>query len=94
MMTLPRLAQSFEERLSNFQEERKVPLLSNMEIRGIGKNARESVIIVLRSRFEEIPDEIEDAINKIEDLSLLKQALERAATANSITEFEQFLAVE
>jgi hypothetical protein len=72
-----------------------MPLLSNMELEGIEKGTRqtgrESVIIVLRSRFQEIPDEIEDAINKIEDLPLLKQILSRAATANSITEFQKIL---
>ncbi len=92
MMTLPQeLAQSFEERLSNFQEERKVPLLSNMEIRGIGKNARESVITVLRLRLGEVSTDVTDSINSIEDLSLLKQLLEKAVTANSFVEFQQFL---
>ena len=66
-------------------------LLSNMEIRGIGKNARESVIIVLRLRLGEVSTDMTDSINSIEDLSLLKQLLEKAVTANSFVEFQQFL---
>ena len=69
MMTLPqKLKRSFNERVARYEEERTMPLLSNIELEGMEKNARESVIIVLRSRFEEIPDEIADAINKIKDL--------------------------
>jgi hypothetical protein len=99
MMTLPReLAQSFEERLNRYEEERTMPLLSNMELRGIEKgtrqNARESVVIVLRSRFGEVPTELTEMINNLEDLSLLKQLLSRAVTVNSLTEFQQFITVE
>lgn len=103
MMTLPReLAQSFEERLNRYEEERTMPLLSNMELRGMERgiekgtrqNARESVIIVLRSRFGEVPTELTETINNLEDLSLLKQLLERAVTVNSLAEFQQFLTVE
>jgi hypothetical protein len=96
MMTLPQeLALSFEERLNRFEEERKVPLLSNMEIRGMEKGTRqtgrESVIIVLRSRLGEVPTEITNSLNNIEDSSLLKQLLEKAVTANSFVEFQQLL---
>lgn len=98
-MTLPReLAQSFEERLNRYEEERRMPLLSNMELRGMEKgtrqNARESVIIVLRSRFGEVPTEVTQMINNIEDLSLLKQLLSRAVTVNSLVEFQQLITVE
>ncbi|MBW4567098.1 MAG: hypothetical protein KME31_03455 [Tolypothrix carrinoi HA7290-LM1] len=96
MMTLPReLAQSFEQRLNRYEEERTMPLLSNMELRGMEKGARqtarESVIIVLRSRFGEVPTELTEMINNIEDLSLLKQLLERAVTVNSLADFQEFL---
>lgn len=71
-----------------------MPLLSNMELRGARQTARESVIIVLRSRFGEVPTELTESINNIEDLSLLKQLLERAVTVNSLVEFQQFITVE
>jgi len=79
-----------------------MPLLSNMELRGMERGieqgtrqtARESVIIVLRSRFGEVPTEFAETINNIEDLSLLKQLLERAVTVNSLRDFQQFLTVD
>lgn len=49
-----------------------MPLLSNMELEGIEKgtkqNARESVIIVLRSRLGEVPTDITDSLNNIKDI--------------------------
>ncbi len=92
MMTLPQeLKRSFNERVARYEEERTMPLLSNMELEGMEKNARESVITVLRLRLGEIPTEVTDSLNNIEDLSLLKQLLEKAVTANSFVEFQQFL---
>lgn len=52
---------------------------------------RESVIIVLRSRLGEVPTEIKDYLNDIEDLSLLKQLLEKAVVVNSFVEFQESL---
>lgn len=92
MMTLPQeLKRSFNQRVARYEEERTMPLLSNMELEGMEKNARESVITVLRLRLGEIPTEVTDSLNNIEDLSLLKQLLEKAVTANSFVEFQQFL---
>ncbi|MUH01317.1 hypothetical protein F7734_57230 [Scytonema sp. UIC 10036] len=96
MMTLPQeLQQSFEERLNRYEESRKMPLLSNMELRGIEKgavqNARESVMTVLRLRLTEVSPELIDKLNNISDLSVLKQLLEAAVTVNSLGEFQQSL---
>ncbi|GAB1540866.1 hypothetical protein NUACC21_35350 [Scytonema sp. NUACC21] len=96
MMTLPQeLQQRFEEKLNRYEEERKMPLLSNMELRGMKRgaleNARESVITVLRVRFGEVPPELMEALNNISELSFLKQLLEQAATVNTFAEFQQLL---
>ncbi len=96
MMTLPQeLKRSFNERVARYEEERTMPLLSNMELEGIEKGtrqtARESVITVLRLRLGEVPTVLTDALNNIDDLSLLKQLLEKAVTTNSFVEFQQFL---
>lgn len=49
MMTLPQeLKRSFNE-LTRYEEEITMPLLNNMELEGMEKNAQDSVIIVLRS---------------------------------------------
>jgi hypothetical protein len=107
MMTLPQeLVQSFEERLNRYEEETRMPLLSNMELRGMERGleqgleqgtrqtARDSVITVLRVRFGEVPTQLTDTLNNIEDLPLLKQLLERAVNVNSMTEFQQFIVTE
>ena len=76
-----------------------MPLLSNMELRGIergkeiGKeigaleNARHAVLIVLGTRLGEIPSAIGDSLAKISDLSILNEMLQVAAMVNSLDEF-------
>ena len=76
-----------------------MPLLSNMELRGMerGKeigalqNRRDDIKEVLKIRLGEIPSEIETSLNQISDLSVLKEKLKIAVTVNSIEEFEQSL---
>ncbi|GAA6617538.1 hypothetical protein [Scytonema sp. NUACC26] len=96
MMKLPQeLQQSFEEKLNRYEEERKMPLMSNMELRsmerGALQNARESVIAILGLRLGELPLELIEALNNTSDLQLLKQLLLQAATVNTFDEFQQFL---
>ncbi|NES01036.1 MAG: transposase, partial [Symploca sp. SIO1B1] len=96
MMTLPEeLQQSFEEQLNRYQRERQMPLLSNMEIRGMQRgavqNARESVLEVLTVRFEVVPSEVIEAINQIKDVSVLKQLLREAIAISSMVKFQQLL---
>jgi len=96
MMTLPEeLQQSFEERLNRYQEERRMPLLSHMEIRGMQRGvvqtSRESVIEVLTVRFEVVPPEVSEGINQIEDVSVLKELHRRAIVIASMVEFQQLL---
>ncbi|NES22649.1 MAG: hypothetical protein F6K41_27955 [Symploca sp. SIO3E6] len=50
-----------------------MPVLSHMELRAILQNARESVLDVLEVRFAAVPPELIEAINQIEDASVLKQ---------------------
>jgi len=93
------LQQSFEERLNRYQEERRMPLLSHIEIRGMQRgikqgtvqNSRESVIEVLTVRFEVVSPEVSEAINQIEDVSVLKELLRRAIVIGSMVEFQELL---
>ncbi|NER97740.1 MAG: DUF494 family protein [Symploca sp. SIO1B1] len=92
MMTLPEeLQQSFEEQLNRYQQERQMPLLSNMEIRGIRQSTRESLLEVLTVRFEVVPPEVMEAINQIKDISVLKQLHRQAITIGSMVKFQQLL---
>ncbi|MEW6494254.1 MAG: hypothetical protein AB1589_17340 [Cyanobacteriota bacterium] len=72
-----------------------MPLLSWIEIEamqeGILQTARENVLEVLEVRFEVVPSEVIEAVNRIEDTSLLKQLLRQAIAIPSIEEFQQLL---
>lgn len=100
MMTLPEeLQRGFEEQLSRYQEERQMPLLSRMELRamqrgieqGAVQNAREAVLEVLEIRFEAVPPELIEAVNQIEDISVLKQLHRQAIALDSLEAFQQLL---
>ena len=108
MMTLsPELQSSLESKIKQFEEERTMPLVSNMELRGIergkefgkeiGKeigaleNARNYVKTVLKTRLGDIPIEIEQAVDKISVLSILDELLKSALTVNSFDELHQLL---
>lgn len=100
MMALPEeLQQSFEQKLIRYQEERQMPFLSRMELRamqrgmeqGSLRTARADVIEVLEIRFEVVPPEVIEAVNQIEDTSVLKQLLRQAIAIPSIAEFKQLL---
>ena len=81
-----------------------MPLMSNMELRGIergkeiGKeigaleNARDFVKTVLQARLGEVPLDVEQYLNKVSVLSTLQEIVKLAATANSLAEFKQSLA--
>ncbi|MFM6786588.1 MAG: hypothetical protein ACKPKE_02155 [Microcystis panniformis] len=105
MMTLSsELQSSLESKIKQFEEERTMPLMSNMELRGIergkeiGKeigaleNARDFVKTVLQSRLGEVPLDVEQYLNKVSVLSTLQEIVKLAATANSLAEFKQSLA--
>ncbi len=96
MMSLPeQLQRRFEVKLTSYQEERQMPVLSRMEHRGmqagILQTARESVLEVLDVRFEVVPTEVIEAVKQIEDPSVLKQLLRQAISITSIEEFQQVL---
>jgi hypothetical protein len=98
MMTLPSfLQESLDFKIQQFEEKRTMPLLSNMELRGMerGKEigalqkARDYIKAVLQVRLGEIPLEIETYLMRISDLSVLDKLLIFAATTNSFEDFKQ-----
>ena len=101
MMTLSsELQSSLESKIKQFEEERTMPLMSNMELRGIerGKEigvlekSRDAIKTVLTVRFGQISSEIEEIIGKMTNPTILEELLKLAATANSLAEFKQSLA--
>lgn len=92
MMTLPEeLQQDYKQELKKLEEERTMPFITSFEMDGMIQGARKSVIIVLETRFESIPEALREAINQIEDLAQLKQFLKSAVRVNSLENFEQLL---
>ena len=98
MMTLPSFLQaSLDFKIQQFEEERTMPLLSNMELRGIerGKeigalqNARDYIKAVLLVRLGELTLEIETYLMGISDLSVLDELLKLAVTVDSLEDFRQ-----
>jgi hypothetical protein len=103
MMTLPEEFQiSFEEQLECYQEENKMPILSQIETRAMQRgtqqealrSARESLLEVLEVRFQEVPEAIAETVNSIDDVAFLKQLHRQAIVIGSLEEFEQLLAPE
>ncbi len=99
MMALPEeLQQSFEQKLTSYEEERKMPLLSRMEERGLERGIqqtqqilRASIINILQIRLETLSPELIAAINRLEDISELQRLLMVAVTINSVADFQELL---
>ncbi|WP_261199657.1 hypothetical protein [Laspinema olomoucense] len=107
MMTLPEsLQQSFDTKLKNYQEERKMPILSNIERRALEtgrqegleegfqqgiQNGRNMVLAVLNAQFNPLPAEVIERINQISDYETLQQLLTRGMSMGSLAEFEKVL---
>ena len=74
-----------------------MPLLSNMELRGIerGKeigalqNARDYIKAVLRVRLGEVSFGIDSSLEQVSDLSVLDELLKLAVTVDSLDDFRQ-----
>jgi hypothetical protein len=98
MMTLPNfLQESLNVKIQKLEETRTMPLLSNMELKGMerGKEigslekARQDVKRVLEIRFGEVFSEVGEALMQVLDVSVLDELLELAVTANSLEDFKQ-----
>lgn len=111
MMTLPeKLQTAFEQQLERYQEENKMPLLSQIETRAMRRgtelgvqqgvqqealrSGRKSVLRVLEVRFIEVPEAIADTINDIEDVDFLDRLHIQAVVIPSLEEFEKLLKSE
>ena len=96
MMALSQdLQLSFEEKLANYQEERKMPLLTNIEQRAIEKTTKQTlkqnIIKLVQVRFGNIPENLVASIDKIDNTSFLEQIFVSAISVNSLEEFAQLV---
>jgi hypothetical protein len=100
MMSLPdRIESEFKQEIRRFEEDLQMPYVTSVERlarqegldEGILQKGREDVIDVLTIRFSDVPPSLVEAINQIEDPSLLKTLLRQAITTSSIAEFQGHL---
>ena len=100
MMTLPpQLQQSFKTKLTNFEEERKMPLINSFERDGIEQGLKQgtrntlhkNIISLLSKRFSNVPNNLVEQINKIENISILERLILETITVNSVEEFESLI---
>ncbi|MFO5527304.1 MAG: hypothetical protein ACLBM1_05630 [Cuspidothrix sp.] len=101
------LAISFKTEIKSYEEARKMRYVTSIERLakqegieeglqegrqlGVIQSSQDSVIEVLETRFGEVPITIIDAVNNINDSSVLKTLLKRAISIPSLAEFEQLL---
>jgi hypothetical protein len=100
MMSLPKeLEQQLRTQVIRYREERQMPFLSPME-ELIQEEAREqgrqegmvqSLLKILQIRFGELPPEVLEALNGIEEMDILNPLLEQAIAIASLAEFQVFL---
>jgi hypothetical protein len=104
LMALPEaLQQRFDQDLTRFDEETRMEFITSFERRGIEQGREEgreegmrrstceAVLEILTVRFGGIPDEVAQALDRIEDPSLLKGLLRTALTSPSLDAFRQAL---
>lgn len=99
-MNLPDyLEREFRAELRQYQEERQMPYVTSIERlakeegiqEGRLKTLRETIIDVLKVRFEAIPSTVSEMLAELEDGTLLKQLHLQVITVGSIEEFQQLL---
>ncbi|MFN9555151.1 MAG: hypothetical protein ACK56O_12765, partial [Dolichospermum sp.] len=63
---------SFDQKFANYQRERKMPLVTNIERRAIERTRKQDIIKLLQVRFGDIPQSLLENINQIDDTSFLE----------------------
>ena len=86
---------SFDQKFANYQEERKMPLVTNIERRAIERTRKETrkqdIIKLVQVRFGDIPENLVTSINQIDDTSFLEQIFVSAINISSLEEFAQLV---
>jgi hypothetical protein len=90
---------SFDQKFANYQEERKMPLVTNIERRAIEKTRKETqketrkqdITKLVQVRFGDIPQSLLENINQIDDTSFLEQIFVSAINISSLEEFAQLV---
>ncbi|MDK2412150.1 transposase [Aphanizomenon sp. PH219] len=95
LMTLPPdLDWSFKTELQHFEDERQMTYITSIERLGIAQTLQQSIVKIIRTRFQDAPSELVEQINKIYDHERLNQLLEQAITIGSVPDFQELLTQE
>ncbi len=95
LMTLPpELDLNFKAELERFEAEQKMTYMTSIERIGIAEATQKYIAQILTIRFKDVSTELVEKLNKLYDIELLNQLLEKAVTTGSISEFEQQLSQE
>ncbi|MFO0052103.1 MAG: hypothetical protein ACK53Q_04070 [Dolichospermum sp.] len=82
---------SFDQKFANYQEERKMPLVTNIERRAIERTRKQDITKLVQVRFGDIPESLLENINQIDDTSFLEQIFVSAINISSLKEFAQLV---
>jgi SOS response regulatory protein OraA/RecX len=104
LVNLPEAAeQEFKKEIQDFEEENQMPYITSVErlarqegvsqgiAEGIIQQRREDVLEVLEVKFGEIPTEVIQKVNEIEDPTLLKTLHRQAIALGSVEQFLGYL---
>lgn len=81
----------FDEMMRKYEEEKAMPTLSPYQKRFIAKGNQEALRLTLEVRFEPVPKDILDAVDKIDDRNLLMKLQRAAVQVATIDEFRNLL---
>ena len=65
--------------------------ITSIERIGIAEATQQSIAKILKLRFQDVPPELVEQLNKLYDIESLNQLLEKAVTTASMAEFQQEL---
>lgn len=99
VLGLPHLEQQFNDFVTQYEEEKKMPYVTSIERSGIEKgrqegvlqNARNVVVEVLEVRFGSVPQALIEQIQAIKDDVLLSKLHRQAILTDSLESFKQLL---
>ncbi len=99
-LSLPEeLTRSFDEQLARYEEEQKMPYITSVErlaiergeLKGELKANRARILEILQVRFGEVPDDLSEKLDWIEEVERLEDLFRQAITIASLEEFESLL---
>ena len=92
LMTLPPdLGLNFKTELKRFEAEKEMRYITSIERIGIAEGIQQSIAKILKLRFQDVPPELVEQLNKLYDIESLNQLFEKAVTTASMAEFQKEL---